>query len=206
MFYSGACTWVQVLFCWDWRAVSLGHSINHLSQDPSFGGVSALSGAPGKHLTVTHSSFDHRGRTFCACYRRIRPCNGHWSICRMGGWEAFEGQRFVPPCKASSVCRDVCRWECPRCLRSDWRMTLRGLLGVLGEESEINTELLMFVPSIDLFLCLPFISLCLAPSIFSLFVSLIDGGAWKSSLFKITSPQLLQTSSQPAHSCKHRLS
>lgn len=38
-----------------------------------------------------------------------------------------------------------------------------------GEEGEINTELLMFVPSIDLFLCLPFILLVGSFSFFLLF-------------------------------------
>lgn len=182
-------------------AVSLGHSMHHISKDHSFRRTPALSRAPGTHFTVTHSSLDHRNQTLCACYRPLRPCNGRWSICRVGGREGFGGQRFVLPCKVLSVCWGTFQWEC----RAVWDVIggwpWRGCWR-FGEESEINTELLMFVPSIDLFLCLPFISPCLAPAIFSLSVSLIDGRAWKSSLFTITFPHLLQTSSPPAHNWK----
>lgn len=58
----------------------------------------------------------------------------------------------------------------------------------------------MFVPPIDLFLCLLFISQRLAPSLFFYpSVSLIDGRAVKSGLFENTLPLLLKTSSQ--HAC-----
>lgn len=77
----------------------LGHSMNHISQDPSFRGASTLSKAPGTHLRVTHSSLVHRGQPLCACYWPLHPCNGHWSIFRLG--RGLWGQRCVWPCNVN---------------------------------------------------------------------------------------------------------
>ncbi len=61
-----------------------GHSMNHIIQEPSFRGAPTLSRAQGTQLTVTHSSFDHRGQVLCACNHPLCPCNGQWRVCRVG--------------------------------------------------------------------------------------------------------------------------
>lgn len=72
------------------------------------------------------------------------------------GWEGFGGRASVV-----NLLRHI-----PMGVLEPSEMSLEydleGVVGVFWEESEINTELLMFVPSIDLFLCLPFILLWLS--------------------------------------------
>lgn len=141
--------------------------MNHIIQYPSFMGALALNRAQGTHLMVTHSSLDHRGQTLCARYRPLVPVMDTQVF---AGWlvrwvEWGLGWRCVLPCKVSSICSDAVQWEGQICLTCDWGMTLNGSLPFC-RESEINTELLMFAPSIDLsafhfgVLCSLSLSLC----------------------------------------------
>lgn len=128
--------------------------MNHISWEPSFREALALSRASGTHLTVTHSSLDHRGQTLCARYQPIRPCNGHLSVCEAGwcGWAGVVVGAFGDVCH-SAKSRQFARPRSNGSARAVWDV-IRGWPWKgrcrFGEESEINTELLMFVPAIDL--------------------------------------------------------
>lgn len=135
-----------------------GHSMNHTSQDPSFRGAPAMGRAVGTHLMVTHSSLDHRGQTLCTCYWPLRPCNGAFS-----GWVRHQFAEACSNGSAGAVWDVIGGWPWRGC----WHF---------GEKSEINTELLMLVPFIDL----DSISQLWLPLLFSLSVCLTDGRAWKS--------------------------
>lgn len=125
--------------CWYWPAVGPGSSFDTLwilsIQDPYFIETPTRSRALGTHLTVTHISLDHRGQTLCTHYWPLRDCNGHWSVCRVGGklwgW-TLQGNTHVLPCKVLSIYWGQFQWEHWSCLRYDWRMTLKWLLVFWG--------------------------------------------------------------------------
>ena len=81
--------------------------MNHISQDPSLRGALALGSALGTHLTVTHSSLDHRGQTLRARYWPLRPCNGHWSVCWDGGRAIGDVEMCVTLQSLSNLLRRV---------------------------------------------------------------------------------------------------
>ncbi len=129
---------------------TIWHSVNHIGQDPSFRGVPALSRALGTHLTVTHSSLDHRGQTQTLITCHFVP------VMDTGAFAGWVGGLW-----GNGMCRQFAKAHSLELSEMSLEYDLEGVVGVFWEKSEINTELLMFVPSIDIFLCLPFTLPCI---------------------------------------------